>query len=197
MKSTLILCATGVLTSFGVTSSVVWAQSPATPPLQSGPDAKQRAELQQKMQKLRKVRTRLEKIRDQALDAPSIKKKRDALQSKVEAAMEKADPKVAEKRDRFEELREKFVQARKSQDMDTMQALQPKLQELGSSLRATQNQVMKQDGISEMADSFQDAMITQMKQIDPETDALMETAERLSRELQAAMGRPAAPAPAP
>jgi len=154
--------------------------------------------MQKKMTELKQIRSKLDTIRDEALENPALEKKQAALESKLEAAMAKKDPEAPKKRKTFEKLSDEFETAQKSGDQQKLAELAPKLQKLGQSLQATQRAVMKQEPIAEAVSSFQEAMLKQMNEVDPQTDQLMSRAQTLAGELQSAMGqRGPAPAPAP
>lgn len=148
--------------------------------------------MQAKMAEFQQIREKLDGIRDQALEAPELEKKRDALEAKLDAAMKAEDLKALEKKAEFEKLRTQMESAQASGNREKMGEIGPRLQQLGQSLQATQTTVMNKPEIAAAVESFQDAMIDQMKKVNPETESLMARAESLAKELQSAMGRPGA-----
>jgi uncharacterized protein with von Willebrand factor type A (vWA) domain len=146
------------------------------------------AEMQKKMAELEQLKTKLDGIRDEAMKDPALKKKRDALESKLDAAMKAEDPQALKKKAEYEELVEKLETAQASGDREKVTELAPRLQKLGQSLQATQQKVMKDEAVAEAVSEFQDAMIEQMKEVNPNTEKMLARAENIAKELQAAMG---------
>jgi hypothetical protein len=103
------------------------------------------AEMQKKMAELEQLKTKLDGIRDEAMKDPALKKKRDALESKLDAAMKAEDPQALKKKAEYEELVEKLETAQASGDREKVTELAPRLQKLGQSLQATQQKVMKDE----------------------------------------------------
>ena len=154
------------------------------PPGAGGPQA----EMQKKMAELEQLKTKLDGIRDEAMKDPALKKKRDALESKLDAAMKAEDPEALKKKAEYEKLVGQFEAAQASGDRAKASQLAPQLQQLGQSLQATQQKVMQDDAVAKAVSEFQDAMIAQMKEVNPNTEKMLARAETIAKELQAAMG---------
>lgn len=154
------------------------------PPGAGGPPP----EMQKKMAELEQLKTKLDDIRDQAMKDPALKKKREALESKLDAAMKAEDPEALKKKAEYEQLVGQLEAAQASGDREKLSQLAPRLQQLGQSLQATQQKVMQNEAVAEAVSSFQEAMIAQMKEVNPDTEKMLARAEGIAKELQAAMG---------
>lgn len=182
-----ILTFTGALALACVFAADARAQGSAPQVMPPGAAGGQ-AEMQQKMAELEQIKGKLDDIRDQALKDPALQKKREALETALDAAMKAEDPDALKKKAEYEKLIEKLEAARENGNKDKLTELGPRLRELGQSLQATQQKVMQKEAVAEAVNEFQEAMIARMKKVNPKTEQMLDRAEAIAQELQAAMG---------
>lgn len=189
MRISLLTLTLGVALS---SSSLAIAQAPG------GPMPKPTPEQMAKFKEFQAVKSKLDSIRDTALEDKGLEKQEKALRDRIDAAMVAADPKAKEKREKFEALNAKFEAARAKNDMAAAQKIAAEVRPLLESLDVSRRKVMNDKAVTDAMDAFRSAVMAKMTKVDPETPKLLEKAERLSMELQAGMRPPmGGPAPAP
>jgi hypothetical protein len=139
------------------------------------------------MSELRRVQQRLSRVQDSALAQPSLEDRRQEIDSLIQSTMQEISPGTGEELARFDSLRARFETARSEGDTATARNLVTQLQQLQRSLQETRAQAIEDDQVAAVLDTFRDRLLSEMEEIDPATDSLMDVADSLRQDLQSSM----------
>ena len=133
------------------------------------------------------IEQQLGPLQDEALADAGMITQREALEAKVEAAMEEAVPGSGAKRAEFDSLIGDYQTAQTSGDQETIAELEPRLQTLDQELRQAQQAAMQRDDIREAIEAFQADLTRVMRGLDESAGELLDRRDELYGELQSMM----------
>lgn len=137
-------------------------------PLQAGPE-------QEAMQ----IQMRLMQTQQQALQDPELQAAQETVTEELLAAMEQADPTLAEKSERAEAMQAEIHAAQQAEDQARLQELAGEAQQLEMAFATAQQQAMQDPELQASMGAFQDRMVAKMTEIDPETPQLIARLEQI------------------
>lgn len=139
---------------------------------------------QRMLQEFQEIQMQLEQIEQQALQDPELQQQRMQLQELVVEAIHREDPEAEQKMERMEELQDELHEAQEAGEQAEVQALVNELTQIQGSLEEARIRVMQDSQVQREAEEFRQALVAEMREIDPQTDQLLERLEELQMELQ-------------
>lgn len=169
------LVAAAVLT-LGATGPA-WTQDPeqqqATP------------EQQELMQEFQELQQRVSTVEQQAMEQnPELQEELAEAQEAVIEAMIEIRPETEGDLKRLEELEADIRTAQQEEDAEQMQALMGEAVGLTEQLNQTQAEAMERDDVADRLDAFQDSLMVQMTEIEPETETMVARMQEIAQQLQ-------------
>ncbi len=159
----------------------VLAQDMPAPPPQDIPD-----EVQELMQEFQEMQERFMQLQNQVLQMnPELQQRQAAIGEMVNEAMAELNPDAVQQMDRLAELEQEAALAQQEQDMEELQELINEAQGLQAQLQSVQAQALEQEHVQEEIDSFQDELLEEMMEVDPEAGAILERLDELATQLGA------------
>jgi len=140
------------------------------------------------MMEIQAIDRMLGPIRDRAIGMPDMAARQQALQTRIETAMEAAAPGTIEKRVRFDSLVLAYEEAQQSRDEAALQSLGIELQGLQLDLGQAQQQALADPEIRAEMQAFRDDLFARMREIDPVADSLFDRGDALNAELEVLVG---------
>lgn len=138
------------------------------------------------MTELQAIDQVLAPVRQQAMQDPEMKAREQEIIQQMDAAMGSITPGIEGMRTRFDSLRTEYGTAQGAGDEERLQSLTGELQSLQETLQETQSQALQQEDISSAIEGFRQYLFDRMRTIDPSADSLLNRAEELTEELEAA-----------
>ncbi len=169
-----------------VFASPVYAQDMPVPPQQDVPD-----EVQEMMEEFQEMQQRFMQIQSQVLQMnPELQERQAAIGDLVNEAMAELNPAAEEQVSRLQQLEQEAAMAQQEEDMERLQELINEAQGLQAELQAAQAQALEQDHVQQEIDSFQDDLLDEMIEMDPEAGQILDRLDELAQQL-GAQGPPA------
>jgi gas vesicle protein len=164
-------------------SAPLAAQQPMPPQQQQIPDS-----VQQMMAEFQEIQERMEALQDQAIAAnESLQEQQASIQEQIESAIRAIEPDMDELMERMRAMEAEAQAAQEAQDMERLQEIMNEAQMVNGRLEQAQNQAFQQDEIQEAIQGFQEDLMAEMTEIDPEAEQMLERMEDLAQRLNAAM----------
>lgn len=138
------------------------------------------------MTELQAIDQVLAPVRQQAMQDDEMRAREQVVIQQVDDAMESITPGIEGMRARFDSLRTEYGAAQGAGEEERLQSLAGELQSLQGSLQETQSQALQQEDISSAIDGFRQDLFDRMRAIDPSADSLLNRAEEITEELEAA-----------
>lgn len=171
------------------TAAPLAAQQPTNPqlPQQQLPDS-----VQEMMAEFQEKQERLQTLQEEAIEGnDALQEQQNAIQAQIEEAMRALEPDFDQLLERLESMEAEAQEAQEAEDTERLQSIMAEAQAVNGRLQQAERQAFEREEIQEAVESFQDDLMTQMKEIDPEAEELVDELEALAERLDAAM--PAAP----
>lgn len=140
------------------------------------------------MSELQSIETRLTPIRERAMQSPELQAKEQALVAQVQAAMNEIYPEMETAEARFDSLVAEFEAARAAEDTARAQTLGGEIQGLQMSFNQVQMEALQQEDVAEALEAFRSDLFEAMRGLDATADSLLDRAEELNDDLEAAAG---------
>lgn len=140
------------------------------------------------LRELREISTQLQKIRRQALQDSSLRAQRQELTAYIRSEMKSVDDSTAARVDRMMELQDELQEARQAQDTAGARSAVRELKKLQKATRQARKTVMARPEIQERIQAFREAVRSEMREISPKADSLIERADSLEAQLRSGMG---------
>lgn len=142
--------------------------------------------LQQMRQELQQVGQKVQQLQQKALQDSAMQQEQLRLQQVIEKKMNTIEPKTSDRTDRMTQLRGELQKAQQQQDTAKLRSLMMEAQKIQGQLRETQMKAMQDKDIAAKLDTFRTDLISQMNQIDPTADSLMDRMKVLETQIQKA-----------
>lgn len=171
------------------------AQPSATPQgaAPSGPHGEQMEAARKLHGEFMQLQQRLASIQQKAIEAhPELKKQEEDLQTMVMAKMSSAGADASGEMDAINEIEQKLRNPDTTES--ERQKLMPEYQKRAKAFRDTQMRVMQDPEVMKARAALVDATTAAMKQVDPQTEKLLEELKQKQAEMQKLMEQ-AVPAP--
>lgn len=153
-------------------------------PLSGQEEGGDEARFQLLMVEYESAQTRLQEVQDQTLEAhPELLSQQDSLQEMVATAMAEIDPQTEEGIARLESLQAEAQEAQASQDGARMQELMAEASTIQERLQGAQMQALEREDVAQAINEFQEAMLTGMREVEPEVEAIVARVQELTDEL--------------
>ncbi len=144
-------------------------------------------EFQQLYEEYLEINERLQQLQQQALQNEEVAEHYEEYSSFLDDKIREIDPGASDLIQQREETIESIEEAQMGGDMETAQHLQQEDQQLNQQLQPYMQQAMEDPEVQERRDEFEEHLIDEMEQIDPEAVPLFNRMEELSRELDRMM----------
>lgn len=145
--------------------------------------------VQELMAEFQEKQVRLQGIQQQALEGSEELQEREAeLEEWIESEMRAIEPDMDSLSGRLEAMEAEAQTAQASQDQERLQEIMAEAQGTVSRLQTAQMQVLERDDVQEELEQYQNALLDEMKSLDPEVDQLVERLEELAMVLQSMQG---------
>jgi hypothetical protein len=154
---------------------------------QQEPAAPEQEQVQSWMAELQQVHGKLESIQQKAIQDPQLQAAQEALGERVKAAIEKADPTLAQSMARAEALEKEAVAAQEAGDQAKLQELGAEAQQIQAQFMAAQQKAFAQPELAARMEAFQASLEEKMVAIDPAAEPLIARFQELQQKLAAAM----------
>lgn len=136
---------------------------------------------------LQQIQQRLAEVQQQALeDNPGLEAQRDELEELVIRKMEEAGYDPDSSMETLENVQGQ-IQDESLSDEERQQMLQ-EAQQAQQDLQEAQQVAMQDDEVVEAQQAFQDDLMNAMRDIEPDTDEMIEDFQRIQEEMQGGMG---------
>ncbi|QIT57176.1 hypothetical protein HC341_07840 [Aquisalimonas sp. 2447] len=136
---------------------------------------------------LQQIQQRLAEVQQQALeDNPGLEAQRDELEDLVVRKMEEAGYDPDSSMETLENVQGQ-IQDESLSDEERQQMLQ-EAQQAQQDLQEAQQVAMQDDEVVEAQQAFQDDLMDAMRDIEPDTDEMIEDFQRIQEEMQGGMG---------
>lgn len=181
-----------VCTSLLMTTVLLTASNPLAAQ-QSSQDGEDRAKPSpvEIRQELREVQTRIQTAQRDAARLPEVQEKRDVHLEALESAMIEKDPEAEKLLERREDLASslrdsgELQQPPQERGEETNRMLQD-YQQVNSRLQAAAEQVSGNEAVQEAYEAYQEIMLAEMKEVEPEVMDLIERQRELIRQFRQA-----------
>lgn len=131
-------------------------------------------EQQALVDEFQQLQQRVSAVEQQAMEqSPALQQELADAQDAVIAAMIEIRPETQTDLERLEALEGEVRAAQQAQDADRMQTLMVEAVGLTERLNETQAQAMARDDVAQRLDAFQDNLMGQMVEIEPETETMI------------------------
>lgn len=147
-------------------------------------------EVQEWIQEIEQIQTRLAPIQQEALQDEEIQAQQQTLGAEVEEAMEAIDPEIAVLGDRMEELSVEAQAAQEAGEMEELQGLAQEANQIQQRVQMVQAQALEQPELAAKVEAFQENLQAKMIETDPEAEELLERFEELASRIEEAMEDP-------
>jgi len=145
--------------------------------------------VQEMMAEFQQKQAELEEIRNQAVQASEdLQAMQMAIQDQIEEAMRAIDPEMDDIIEQLQAMEAEAQAAQQAEDMERLQALMTEAQALDGRLQQAQAQALERDDIQESLEEYQDVLMAEMLQIDPEAEQLLDEVEALADRIEEAIG---------
>ncbi len=162
------------------------AQQMTPPPQQQQelPDSVQEmmAEFQEKQAALQEIQTQAVQASDE------LQGMQMAIQEQIEEAMRAIEPEMDDIIEQLQAMEAEAQAAQQAEDMERLQALMTEAQALDGRLQQAQAQALERDDIQESIEEYQEVLMVEMLEIDPEAEVLLEEVEALADRIESAIG---------
>lgn len=159
-----------------------FGQTPA-PQMPQVPDS-----IQEMIQEAQQLQQRLAGIQQAAIEKnPELAERQQQLSDLVESTMVELDADIEKKADRLGELQQEAQAASQSGDQAALQKLMQEGGEIQQQLQLVQQQALESPAVQEQVEAYQSELLSEMKDVDAETETLIEQLTELAERLQKIM----------
>lgn len=135
------------------------------------------------MTELQTIGQALGRIRDRAIVQPDMAARQEALDTRMQDAMEEAAPGSGERRVRYDSLIVAYEAAQESGDQEAVQSIGLELQGLQLDLGQAQQEALADPEIRAEIEAFREDLFARMREMDPAADSLFDRGDELNAEL--------------
>jgi len=143
--------------------------------------------VQQTRQEMRQIQQQIAQIQQKAMQDSAIRAEQMDLQQTIEKKMNDIDGKTSERSDRIGQLQAAMQKARTDQDTAKMRSLVTEFRQVQGKLQQTQGKAMQDSAIQAQLQAFRSDVISQMNDVDPKADSLINRLQELQTQVQKSM----------
>ncbi len=144
-------------------------------------------EFQQLYEEYLEINERLQQLQQQALQNEEVAAHYDEYSEYLDKKIREIDPDAGDLIEQRDEIIESLETAQVEGDMETAQQLQQQYQQINQQIQPYMQEAMQDPEVQERRNEFEEHLIDEMEQIDPEAVPLFNRMEELSRELDRMM----------
>jgi len=149
--------------------------------------AQQDEEFQQLYEEYLEINQQLQQIQQQALQNEEVAAHYEAYSEFLDGKIKDIDPGAEELIDRRDQAINAIESAQAEGDIESAQQIQQEYEQVNQQLQPYMQEAMQDPEVQEQREQFEDALISEMENIDPESMPLLNRMEELSRQLDQMM----------
>jgi hypothetical protein len=163
-------------------------QMPPMQSMQQGQPGQPSPEAMQLQQEYMQINQKLQMIQQQAIQDDAIATQTKAFAQKIDEQMIAENPEMKSAVAQRDVLVAQYENAQQTQDQQKLQELQQGLMGLMQQMNPVMEKVMQSPAIQKEEAVIREKIITKMKEINPETDALIKRIEQIALQMQQIQG---------